>query len=111
MTVFQSARVTGLTHASSVMPEVRCSEALSATFTRAPPENDSALPNFPLVDHSALLSEPVLPFPDWSAVVAPEPSSRPYAATRPVGTTTETVALAWFDAGLTLPAASSAGTL
>ena len=45
----------------------------------------NALPNFPDAAHVAFTSVPVLPFPDASAVDAPDPSSNPNAATRPAG--------------------------
>ena len=76
-TVRQSPRALGRTHASSVMPEVSRRDALSLTFTRAEPLNDSALLNLPAVDHTVLLRLPPLPLPDWSAVVVPVPSSKP----------------------------------
>src|SRR5262245_59267151 len=71
----------GLTHASSVMPVVRCSDAASGMVTIAfEPLNDSALSNFPVV-HVALAIVPVLPLPDRSATVVPAPSLNAYAAT------------------------------
>ena len=78
--------VEGLTHASSVIPLERCSEAASGTVTSAlVPLNCSALPYLPVAAQVAPVIVPVLPFPDASATVVPEPSSKPYAATRPVG--------------------------
>ena len=41
------------------------------------PLKESALPNLPAVDQVVFESVPVLPLPDWSAVVVPLPSSKP----------------------------------
>src|SRR4051812_23548204 len=49
------------------------------------PLNDRALPNLPAVAHVAAAIEPVSALPDESAVVVPVPSSKPYAATSPLG--------------------------
>ena len=49
------------------------------------PLNESASPNLPAVDQVAPEIVPVLPFPDASETVVPEPSSNPYAATSPEG--------------------------
>ncbi len=73
----QSPSALGRTHASSVMPVVRRNDALSLTFTRALPLNESALLNLPAVDQTVLARLPPLPLPDWSAVVVPLPSSKP----------------------------------
>ncbi len=85
----------GLTHASSVIAPVRCNDALSATVTRELlPLKLSAWPYFPVAAHVVFAVVPVLPLPDASATVVPDPSSNPYAATRPgvaevpMGTTT-----------------------
>ncbi len=68
----------GLTHASSVIPEVRSSEFESLMFTRAlVPLKKSEFPNLPEVDQVAFESVPVLALPERSAVVVPEPSSKP----------------------------------
>src|SRR5947209_15831895 len=81
MTVCQPAGFAGFTHASSVIPFVRSSDALSGTVTQLlTPSNARALPKRPAV-HLVLVSVPVFPSPDASAVVVPEPSSKPYAAT------------------------------
>ena len=78
--------VDGLTQASSVIPVVRCSDAASGIVTSAlVPLNCNALPNLPDVDQVAFVIVPLLPFPDASATVVPDPSSNPYAATRPDG--------------------------
>ena len=45
------------------------------------PLKTSALPNLPAVVQVALATVPLLPFPDESATVVPEPSSNAYAAT------------------------------
>ena len=79
-TVFQLLSAVGFTHASSVIPVVRCSEALSATLTRLfVPLNESALPYLPRPAPAQLVfvSVPLLPVPDWSAVEVPLPSSKP----------------------------------
>ncbi len=47
------------------------------------PLKESALPNFPALDHVAPFTAPVWPFPLASATLVPVPSSNPYAATRP----------------------------
>ena len=68
----------GLTHASTVIALVRSSEFESFTLTRAlVPLKLRALPNLAEVDQVALESVPVLALPDLSAVVVPEPSSKP----------------------------------
>ncbi len=54
-------------------------------FTRAlVPLKESAAPYFPAVVQVALERVPVLPPPEASAVVVPDPSLKAYAATRPV---------------------------
>src|SRR5258708_26510317 len=76
--------VEGLTHASSVIPLVRCSDAASGIVTSAlVPLNCNALPYLPDVDHVAFVIVPLFPFPDASVTVVPDPSSNPYAATKP----------------------------
>jgi hypothetical protein len=100
----------GRTQASRVIAVVRSSDAESATVTQSlTPSKLRALPNLPVVQ-VAPLTVPPFPRPDPSAVPVPEPSSNPYPATRPVGGALVTVALASFEAGLMLPAASSAVT-
>ena len=75
----------GFTHASNVMAEVRCSDAESATLTRAlVPLNDNAPANFPLVVHVAFATVPPFPDPELSPAVVPTPSLNEYAATSPV---------------------------
>ncbi len=79
-TVFQLAKAVGLTQASIVIPVVRLSEALCAAVTRLVlPLKESALPNLPVPApaQAVFASVPVFPLPDWSAVVAPLPSSKP----------------------------------
>src|SRR4051812_21292760 len=98
----------GLTHASSVMPFVRCKSALSATVTQALlPLNDSALPNFPEVVQVALARVPFRPWPDTSPAVVPVPSSNPQAPTSPVGGALVTVTAIAAEVVL-FPAASRA---
>ena len=79
-------RAAGLTHASTVMPVVRSSEALSLIATELLlPLNDSAPPYLPAAVHVVPEVEPLLPVPDPSPAVVPVPSLKPYAATRPGG--------------------------
>ena len=68
-------RAVGYTHASSVMPPVRSSEAESATVTQeSAPLNHRALPYLPAVVQVAPETAPVLPCPEASAAVVPTPS-------------------------------------
>src|SRR4051812_14654574 len=87
MTERQLPVAEGLSHADSVIPLVRSSDALSATVTMPLlPLNDAALPDLPAVLHvTPPLSVPVFDWPEMSAVVVPVPSSNEYAATRPAG--------------------------
>src|SRR6186997_3471181 len=102
----------GLTQASSVIPLVRSSEAESGTFTIAlVPLKLKAEPYLPPVLQLALAMVPLLPLPDRSGRLVPEPWSKEYAATSPSGGAVLTVALASFEGALRLPAASSAATL
>src|SRR4051812_37744922 len=72
------------THASSVIADVRWSDAESGIVTRElVPLKLSALPNFPAADHVAFAAVPFWPLPDASPTAEPDPSSKPYAATRP----------------------------
>src|SRR5262245_9182867 len=73
----------GLTHASSVIALVRCSEAASGIVTNAlVPLNDNPPPYIPVV-HVAPVMAPVFPLPDASATLIPVPSLNAYAATTP----------------------------
>src|SRR3954453_8687856 len=73
----------GLSHASSVMPLVRWSDALSGmTTVDEVPLNCSAPPNLPVVQ-VPFCTVPLLPLPDVSVTVVPEASSNEYAATGP----------------------------
>ncbi len=75
----------GYTHASSVIPVVKSSEAESFTVTSAvDPLKDRACPNLPPA-HVAPLITPVFPLPEASATLVPVPSLKPYAATKPGG--------------------------
>src|ERR1051326_5705309 len=75
-----AARIQALT----VMLPPSCSVAPLPRSTKAPlPSKDRALPEWPAAVQPAPLSVPVLLLPEASAVVAPEPSLKPYAATRP----------------------------
>src|SRR3954447_7780940 len=75
----------GLTHASSVIPELSCSEAEFGTSTRAfVPLNESAPPYLPDVVRVELTRLPALPLPELSVTVEPEGSSNEYAPTSPV---------------------------
>ena len=79
ITQLQPDSAAGFTHASSVMPVVRSSEALSATLTEPLlPLNASALPNLPALAQLAPPStEPILPLPERSPVDEPLPSLKP----------------------------------
>lgn len=85
-TVSQPVRVlVGLTHASRVIPVVRSNEFESGILTKSlTPSNFNALPYLPVVTQTGpLLNVPVFEFPDRSKSVVPDPSSKPYAATKP----------------------------
>ena len=74
----------GLTHASSVIAELRRREAVSGIVTRElVPLKLSALPYLPELDQVVLTAVPELLFPEASVIVIPDPSSNAYAATRP----------------------------
>src|SRR5262249_18496592 len=96
----------GFTHASTVMPLVSRSRALSATVTQAfEPLNDRAFPYFPAAAHAVFERVPVSEFPDTSAVLVPAPSSNPQAPTSPVELLTVTLV---GDEVVVFPAASRA---
>ena len=87
----------GLTQASSVMPVVNLSDGASGIVTMALlPLNTSAFPNLPVAVHVAFAIVPVLPLPEMSLTVVPEPSSNEYAATR-LGLVDKVVAVATFE--------------
>jgi hypothetical protein len=72
----------GLTHASSVIPAVKCNDAASLTVIFAfVPLNTRASPYFPDAVQVAFEIVPVFPFPEASATVVPVPSLKAYAAT------------------------------
>src|SRR3954469_15384636 len=76
----------GLSHASSVMPFVRSSEAASGIETSVElPLNWSAPPYLPVFVQVPFCTVPLLPLPDESLSVVPEPSSNEYAATGAFG--------------------------
>src|SRR5262245_37823743 len=103
--------VVGFTQASSVIAEPRCRVAESGTLTVAfDPLKDSPLPYFPAAVHAAFASVPVLPLPEASATVVPEPSLNAYAATRPPAVACAVVAVATFEYAPRLAAASVART-
>src|SRR5215469_182981 len=56
------------------------------------PLNCSAFPYLPEAVHVAFVILPVLPFPEASVTVVPDPSSNPYAATSPVAAEVEAAA-------------------
>src|SRR5215471_15824199 len=86
----QPATVDALTHASSVIPLVRSSEAASGIVTRLElPLNCSAPPYLPAVDHVAFWTVPSLLLPDESAAFVPLPSSNEYCATSPLAAAVE----------------------
>ena len=86
----------GLTQASSVIAVARCNEAASGTVTRElVPLKLSALPYLPAAAQAVFARVPLLPFPDASATVEPDPSSNENAATGvgPLGTGVTAVAV------------------
>ena len=84
MTVIQSFKDVGLTHASIVMVPVRSREFASGIVTVAlAPLKFSALPNRPVV-HAVPEVVPALPLPDESVTAVPMFSSNASAATSPV---------------------------
>src|SRR5262245_2891258 len=75
----------GYTHASSVRPVVRSSDALSGTVTKVlVPLNTSELPNWPVV-HVPFATVPLLFAPDESVTPVPVVAFMLYAATKPTG--------------------------
>src|SRR4029079_4472111 len=71
----------GLIQASRVIAVDRRSTAASATVTRESlPLNATRPPNLPPAVQVALVSAPVRPWPETSAVVVPVPSSKVYTA-------------------------------
>ena len=78
--------VDGSTHASNVIPLDSCNDAeFGIVTTELVPLKLNAPPNFPAVDQVVFATVPLFPFPDASVTVVPDPSSNPYAATRPDG--------------------------
>ena len=76
--------VEGLTQASSVIPLDSCSDAEFGIVTSVlVPLNFNAPPYLPVVDQVPFATVPLLPFPEASVTVEPDPSLKPYAATRP----------------------------
>src|SRR5262245_6827600 len=76
-TVRQPLEEVGYTHASSVMPFVRSSDAESGMSTRSlTPSNDNALPTLPAVVQVAPAIVPLLLRPERSAVAVPVFSSK-----------------------------------
>ena len=74
----------GLTHASRVMPLERSRDAESAIVTQSlTPSKERALPVLPVAQVGPE-SEPLLPEPELSAAVLPEPASNEYAPTSPL---------------------------
>src|SRR6476620_4093856 len=102
--------VVGSTQASRVIPELSCRDLLFGIVTRLlVPLKESALPYFPAVVQVALAIVPVLPLPDVSVTVVPEPSSKPYAATSPDGAA-GVLTVATLLYGPRLPTSSTART-
>src|SRR5262249_20985229 len=100
----------GNTHASSVIAVVRRSEGASGIVTcDVVPLNTSALPNLPAVQVVAVAT-PLLFCPEASRIVVPDPSSNPYAATRPLVSGVSVVIVTMLEKALRLPAASVART-
>src|SRR5262249_32705282 len=67
----------------------------------------SAFPYLPVVAHVAFEIVPLLPLPEESVTVVPEPSSNPYAATSPLA---EAAARVVVPAGRAPPAAAQTRT-
>ena len=115
-TVRQPPSRDGRTHASTVIPDERSSEAESGIVTQSlTPSKLNADANRPDELHVAPDTVPLFPRPEESATVAPEPALNPYAATSPDvggggGGGAGTTAVASAEGGPMLPAASSAVT-
>src|SRR5919109_3369775 len=74
----------GRTQPDRVIASLRSNAADAGTRTVCPaPSNRTAEPNRPRDVQVAPEIVPVLPLPDASAALLPEPASNPYAATRP----------------------------
>src|SRR5438046_1621962 len=93
MTLRQALRLLGFTHASSVIPVVRCSAAASLTVTQSLVPLKSSAPPMPVRPcvQVAPVIVPVLPLPETSLTIEPEPSLNPYAAISPPSARTVTV--------------------
>src|SRR5712691_10087875 len=79
----QPVMLLGFTHASSVIPAVTSSDGASGMLTRLlTPLKLSAAPYRPCATHVAPEIVPLLPLPDVSATVVPEPASMLYARTK-----------------------------
>src|SRR5262249_10112981 len=68
--------------------------------------NCNAPPYLPAVLHVVFETVPLLPFPDASVTVEPEPSSNPYAATKAAGLALAASAFCISAAGLLAPAST-----
>src|SRR5215470_4056843 len=100
----------GLTQASRVIPLIKWSDGASLIVTRdVAPSKTSALPYLPAAVHVAPVIVPVLPCPEPSPTVVPEPSLNENAAIR-LGLIAGVVTLAGLEFGPTLFAASRAAT-
>ena len=76
-TVRQVLFAVGRIQASSVIPVVRSSDALSAMVTRSlTPSKASAPPDLPALVHVAPEIEPVLPLPELSVRLVPVAASK-----------------------------------
>ena len=85
-TVRQPPAFDGRTHASTVIPDDKSSDAESATVTQSfTPSKLNADPNRPDALHTAPDTVPPFPRPDESTTLEPELAFNPYAATRPTG--------------------------
>src|SRR6266550_2512223 len=108
MTLRQPVNELGFTHASSVIPLVRRSAATSLIVTQllAPlKSNAPPIPVRPCVQVAPVIV-PVLPLPEMSLAIEPEPSLNPYAAMSPPMARTVTVMAAPGDS--TFPLSSYA---
>src|SRR5207249_4310550 len=79
----QSAKLAGLIQASRVKGRLETSSVFGRESLSLKPSKESALPLWPATHAGPLVRVPVRPLPVASAVVAPVPSSKAYAAAGP----------------------------
>src|SRR5262249_2782251 len=101
----------GFTQASSVIPVVRSSDnELGMPTLELVPLKTSAPPNSPAEVQLVFVTVPLLPCPEASLTVVPEPSSNEYEATRVAVAPAGVMAVAGFEASPMFPAPSIART-